>query len=249
MSHATAVIELKLNELPEHPSARTIMDTAVRKWYDEEAERYEDARQSYPGLRPIASKEVAQTTIEDHDSIGDQVSKIIPLTADYAEKTSTVRLTVTGEELADLRRGAHWALLQSGRFGSDVVEVKIDSLPKPRAPRAEATPGKTITVYRITDSNGYPFRQNIGQSSDALTTPHPTQAAARAAAIDYMAANPKCSQLAVQAFVQRDTGSAALVTITRPEPESSTASFKVTTQKPKPSAKVTGYLVSFDYHS
>ena len=248
MGHATAVIELNLNELPERPSARTIMDTAVRKWYDEEAERYEDARQSYPGLRPIASKEVAQTTIEDHDSIGDQVSKIIPLTADYAEKTSTVRLTVTGEELADLRRGAHWALLQSGRFGSDVVEVKIDSLPKPRAPRAEATPGKTITVYKLTDELGRTFT-GYSESMAALGAAYPTQAAARAAAIDHMAANPKFAQLSVQAFVQRDTGSKALVTITRPEPESATASFKVTTQKPKPNAKVTGYLVSFDYHS
>jgi len=249
MGHATAVIELNLNELPERPSARTIMDTAVRKWYDQEAERYEDARQSYPNLRPISSRRAAQDAIEGPDSIGDQASRIIPLTTDYAEKTTTVRLTVTAQELAELRRGATWDLFHSGRFGDHVTAVQIDSLPKPRAPRAEATPGKTITVYRITDSNGYPFRQNIGQSPDALTAPHPTQAAARAAAIDYMAANPKCSQLAVQAFVQRDTGSAALVTITRPEPESSTASFKVTTQKPKPNAKVTGYLVSFDYHS
>lgn len=248
MGHSTAVIELNLHELPKHPSASTIMDTAVRKWHDEEADRYDNPRQSYPSLSPLASRRAAQDTIEDPHSIGDQVSKIIPLTESYTEKTSTVKFTVTSKELAELRRGATWDLLHSGRFGDHVTAVQIDSLPKPRAPRAEATPGKTITVYRITDKNGYPFRQNIGQSSDALTAPHLTQAAARAAAIDYMAANPKCSQLLVQAFVQRDTGSAALVTITRPEPESATVTFKVTTQKPKPSAKITGYLVAFDYH-
>lgn len=63
-----------------------------------------------------------------------------------------------------------------------------------------------------------------------------------------MEENPAYSGLAVEAFVQRDTGNAALVKITRPEPEAATLSFKVTTQTPKPKASITGYLVAVDYH-
>jgi len=249
MGHATAIIHLSLDELPEKVTASAVMDAAVSKWRDEEAERWSDARQGYPGFSPLVSRETAEHAIYKSGTISDGVSKIVPLTDDYSEKTSTVRLQVTAKELEELRRNSIWELLDAGRFGEDAVKVEIDSLPKLRAPRAEATPGKAVTSYRITDGRGRPFEKPFGQEHhSALSMSYPTQAAARAAAIEHMAANPKISSLAVEAFVQRDTGSAALVTITRPEPESATASFKVTTQKPKASAKVHGYLIAFDYH-
>lgn len=249
MGHATAVIHLSLSELPEKATASTIMDAAVRKWQDEEAERWSDARAGSPGLSPLVSRETAERAIYKSGTISDGVSKIIPLTDDYAEKTTTVRLQVTAGELQQLRKNSLWELLDAGRFGEDAVKVEIDSLPKLRAPRAEATPGKAVTSYRIIDHRGRHFEKPWGwEQHSTLSKAYPTQAAARAAAVEHMASNPQVSSLAVEAFIQRDTGSAALVTITRPEPESATASFKVTTQKPKANAKIHGYLVAFDYH-
>jgi len=240
MGHATAIIEIDSTELPANPTSRSIMDAAVSKWQEEEAERWSDARHSYPELSPIASGKAASNLIDDGESIGDGKSRIIPITSDYTEKSSTVRLQVSAAELAELRRGSYWKLLEAGRFGANVVGVEIVQLPKPRAPRAEATEGKATTLYKVVDSNRYPLR--------ALKPSYPSQAEARSAAVEYMKDHPACSELAVEAFIQRDTGSAALVRITRPEPEAATVSFKVTTQTPKPKAAITGYLVAFDYH-
>lgn len=239
MGHSTATVKLDLNELPAHPSPRTIMDAAVRKWQDEEADRWDDPRHGYPGLSPIASERAAYNLLED-DEDGRAESQIVPITSDYTEKTSTVRLEVSAAELTELRQGSYWRLLEAGRFGKAVVKVEIAQLPKPRAPRAVATEGKAVTLYRIVNGNGHP--------AQGFAPSYPSQADARSAAVDYMKENPACSELAVEAFIRRDTGKAALVTITRPEPESSTATFKVTTQTPKPKAKITGYIVAFDYH-
>lgn len=239
MGHSTAIVKLDLNELPAHPSPRTIMDAAVRKWQDEEADRWDDPRHGYPELSPIASERAAYNLLED-DEDGRGKSQIIPITSDYAEKTSTVRLEVTAAELKELRRGSYYRFIDEGRFGKAVVKVEIAQLPKPRAPRAAATEGKAVTLYRIVNGNGHPVH--------GFAPSYSSQAAARSAAVDYMKENPACSELAVEAFIRRDTGKAALVTITRPEPETATVSFKVTTQTPKPKAKVTGYIVGFDYH-
>lgn len=239
MGHATATVKLDLAELPANPTSRSIMERAVRRWEEEEADRWSDARYSYPELSPIASERVAYSLSEDGEDARTK-SKIIPITTDYAEKTSTLRLEVTAAELTMLRTGTSWSLREAGRFGANVVKVEIVHLPKARAPRAEATEGKSVTLYKVVNGSGFPVR-----------TPkpsYPSQAEARAAAVDFMKANSTCSELAVEAFVQRDTGSAALVTITRPEPEHATATFKVTTETPKPKAKVTGYIVTFDYH-
>lgn len=238
MGHATALVKLELNELPSNPSATAIMDIAVEHWRDYEADNRSDARYSYVSIESPASETVAESSIEDWDA--PTRSRIIPLTEDYVEKTSTKRLQVNGRELTQLRQGNTWELREAGRFGSEVVKVEIIQLPKPRAPRAEATHGKAITVYKIVDSS----RRIIA----GMKPSYGSQAEARAAAIEFMAAQPTCGDLAVEAFIQRDTGSAALVTITRSEPEISTAVFKVTTQKVKPKPKITGYLVAFDYH-
>jgi len=249
MGHATAIIHLSLDELPEKVTASSVMGAAISKWHDEEAERWSDARAGSPGFSPLMSRETAERAIYKAGTISDGVSKIIPLTDDYAEKTTTLRLQVTAKELKELRRNSIWELLDAGRFGEDAVKIEIDSLPKLRAPRAEATPGKAVTSYRITDHRGRPFEKPWGQEEHStLSMPYPSQAAARAAAVEHMNNNPQVSSLAVEAFIQRDTGSTALVTISRPEPESATASFKVTTEKPKANAKVHGYLVAFDYH-
>lgn len=238
MGHSTAIIELTNAELTASPSPRFIMDTAVRKWYDEEAERYSDARHVYTGLSPISSERVARLIIDGDEEIS--TSKIVPLTNDYSEKTATVRLEVTASELAALRRGSSWQLLEAGRFGKNVTAVEIIQLPKLRAPRAEATEGKVTTLYKVVDAHRYPVRE--------LKPSYGSQAEARAAAIEYMKVKSGCSELSVEAFIQREGGGSALVRITRPEPETSTVTFKITTQTAKPKAKIVGYLVSFDYH-
>lgn len=237
MGHDTAIVKIAAASLPAHPTAKVIMDQAVTYWLENEADRHDSPRDHYPPLSPIASESVANYLVMEHTDR--DRSTIVPLTDDYIEKTTAVRLKVTAKELAALRRGYYWDLIQEGRFGDSVTAVEITQLPKRRAPRAEATEGKTVTVYKVMQGN-YPLRE---------LKPFPTQAAARAGAIDFMEAHPEYSTLSVEAFVQRDTGKAALVTITRPEPEESTVVFKVTTQKPKPGAKITDYLVGFDYHS
>lgn len=238
MGHSSAIVKLLLTELPADPSPRAIMDAAVQKWREDEAGRWDAPRYGYPELSPIASEKVAYSNLEE-DEDGRTESQITPFTSDYTEKSSTVRLQVTADELKGLRRGDYWKLLEAGRFDEHTVAVEIAQLPKPRAPRAEATEGKATTLYKVVDGNGRPIRS---------LEPFPSQAAARSAAIEFLKENPACSELAVEAFIQRDTGKAALVTITRPEPETATVTFKVTTQTPKPKAKVAGYIVAFDYH-
>lgn len=238
MGHSTAIVKLNLTELPANPTPRVIMDAAVQKWREDEAGRWDSPRYGYPELSPIASEKAAYSNLEE-DEDGRTESQIIPFTSDYTEKTSTVRLQVTADELSKLRKGNYYFLLEQGRFEANAVGIQIAQLPKTRAPRAEATEGKATTLYKVVDGNRYPIRS---------LKPFTSQAAARSAAIDFMKENPACSELAVEAFVQRDTGKAALVTITRPEPETATVTFKVTTQTPKPKAKVAGYIVAFDYH-
>lgn len=239
MGHSTAIVKLALDELSLNQSPEGIMDSAVQKWREDEADRWDSPRYGYPDLSPIASESAAYSLLED-DEDGRAKSQIIPITTDYTEKTSTVRLEVTAAELKELRKGSYYRLVEAGRFGQAVVKVEIAQLPKPRAPRAAATEGKAVTLYRIVNGNGHP--------AQGFAPSYPSQADARSAAVDYMKENPACAELAVEAFIRRDTGKAALVTITRPEPETATVSFKVTTQTPKSKAKVTGYIVGFDYH-
>lgn len=153
MSYAKAVVKLDLTELPTTPSLQAIMDAAVQKWCDETdpsrgAEHLLDVRY-YPELGPITSEEVSFKLIDDGELAFDGKSRIIPLTTDYIEKSSTVRLEFTAKELLDLRQGYYYQFIKQGRFGRAVAKVEVAQLPKPRTPQAEATESGAITCPEL----------------------------------------------------------------------------------------------------
>lgn len=155
MSYATAVVKLDLTELPTTPSLQAIMDAAVQKWCDETdpsrgAERLLDVRY-YPELGPITSEQVSFKLVDDGELAFAGKSRIIPLTTDYIEKSSTVRLEVTTKELLDLRPGYYYRFIKQGRFGRAVAKVeRAQQLPRPRTPQAEATESGAITCPELT---------------------------------------------------------------------------------------------------
>lgn len=236
MGHSTATVTLLASELTSKLPSDIVAD-AVGYWYENEADRYDSARGGYPETKPLTGKGAAGSAYHSGD-VHSEKSVIVPFTDEYTEKTATVRIEVTADELVQLRKGYLWELREEGRFGPHVINVEIAQLPKPRAPKAEATEGKAITKYRVTGAN---FGAKLKPS-------YPSQAEARAAAVAYMKENPSCAALSVEAFIVREGGGSALVRITREEPELATVSFKVTTQTPKKGARILGYLVAFDYH-
>ena len=153
MSYANAVVKLDHTELPTTPSLQAIMDAAVQKWCDETdpsrgAERLSDVRY-HPELGPITSEQVSFKLVGDGELAFAGKSRIIPLTTDYIEKSSTVRLEFTAKELLDLRQGYYYQFIKQGRFGRAVAKVEIAQLPKPRIPQAEATESGAITCPEL----------------------------------------------------------------------------------------------------
>lgn len=155
MSYATAVVKLDLTELPTTPSLQAIMDAAVQKWCDETdpsrgAERLSDVRY-HPELGPITSEQVSFKLVDDGELAFAGKSRIIPLTTDYIEKSSTVRLEFTAKELLDLRQGYYYQFIKQGRFGRAVAKVeRVQQLPRYRTPQAEATESGAITCPELT---------------------------------------------------------------------------------------------------
>lgn len=237
MGHSTATVILTKSALTS-TLPTDILSDAIAEWYQTESDRYDSARGGYPEMRPLATEKTADSSVRAND-VHDGRSIIVPFTDEYTEKTATVRIEVTADELVDLRRGQLWRLREEGRFGPHVLNVEIAQLPKVRAPKAVATEGKAVTKYRVQGANTF---------DRELKTSYDSQAEARSAAVEYMKRHPEVASLSVTALIVRDTGGAELVRITREEPELATATFKVTTQKPKAGARITGYLVAFDYH-
>lgn len=232
MGHSTATVYLEVTEV-NSKLPTDILTEGIHRWHIDEASRYDSARGGYPEMKPVSSRAASGSAIREGD-VHSEHSVIVPVTDEFSEKTKNVRVEVTASELAQLRKGYTWELREEGRFGPHVTNVEIVALPKPRAPKAEATEGKAVTKYVVNGASRLPE--------------YDSQAEARAAAVEFMKAHPECSELSVSAIIRRDTGKTALVRITRPEPELSTVTFAVTTQTPKPGARVVGYLIAFDYH-
>ncbi|QNE48595.1 hypothetical protein F1C58_16170 (plasmid) [Glaciihabitans sp. INWT7] len=216
---------------------------AVNHWNDTERNRYEDAREGHSDTHPLMTPAAAERSMnEEPFRVYDGKSVAIPTCADAdaVEKTTKHKLTVSAEDLVQFRRGNTWALTERLRkdLGHTVISFGIVSLPKARKAVATATEGKATTKYIVS----FPGGKTIG-------TYHDSQSEARAAALATVNADPTISALEVTALIVRDSGSRALVSITRPEAETNEITVNVTTSEPKIGAKQAGWLVGFDYHS
>lgn len=232
-----ATVGTYLHATPRTPRrADQILLAAEEQWREKERwNLYETSTLGIPKTLPMTSKAAAALSF-DPDTVSSGTSIIVPYTDDVITKTETVKLTVTPDELAMLRRGVTYPFTDRQAFGTHVTEVEVVSLPKVRAPRAEATDGKAVTKYVV-----------IGAGRELARAD--SQAEARQKAIEMMKANENISALSVEARVTREDGNVALVTITRPVPEESTVTFKVTKVMPKLGAELTGYYVAFITHS
>lgn len=235
MGYATVGTYLPIT--PKTPRyADEILLAADKKWREEERwNLYETSNLGIPKTLPMTSKAAAARSF-DPDSVNSGTSVIVPYTEDVTTETETVKRAVTPEELAMLRKDVTYPFTDRQVFGPHVTEVEVISLPKVRAPRAEATNGKAVTKYVV-----------IGAGRELATAD--SQAEARQKAIEMMKANERISSLSVEARVTREDGNVALVTISRPVPEESVVTFKVTKVIPKPGAELTGYYVTFSVHS
>ena len=235
MGYATIGTYLPItSNTPRH--ADQILLAADEKWREEERwNLYETSNLGIPETLPMTSKAAAARSF-DPDLVNIGTSVVVPYTEEVITKTETVKLTVTPEELAMLRKDVTFPFTDRQAFGPHVTQVEVISLPKVRAPRAEATDGKAVTKYVVISAG-----RELASAD--------TQAEARQKAIEMMKANERISKLSVEARVTREDGNAALVTISRPVPDESVVTFKVTKVVPKPGAALAGYYVAFSVHS
>jgi hypothetical protein len=218
---------------------QSIFQSAFSYWSDYEADRGDNPRSGNVRIIAPTSKDVAEINV-DNLMTDNNNPVVIPVVDSFAEKSDTVELTLTAEEFAQLTRGSKWFLRE--RLGQNIIEFNVTSIPKLRTPKAEATDGKAVTKYFLSEKllNGF-FNQVAG--------PFDSQAEARAAGVVMVAENIRMLELHVTAHVVRETGNKALVTITRPTVPTNKVKVKVTRQVPKANAKVVGYMVGFNYHS
>lgn len=234
MGYATA--STYLNSTPRTPTdAHRILLEAEQQWREEERWNLnESANLGYPEMKALTSREAAPLAV-DPDSVNSGASFVVPYTDQSSIKTETVKLTVNPEELAMLRRGIVYPFTDRQAFGPHVTGVEIVSLPKVRAPRAQTTEGKVVTEYVIFSQGS-----KVGTAS--------SMAEAREKGIEMMKKSETLTKLTVEARVKRASGDVALINITRPVPDESTVTFKVTKDIPKAGATVNGYLVLFSTH-
>lgn len=222
-------------------TADDALEIAVRRWQDEEAGRYEDARDGSSPTFPLMTPAVAAHFIGSAPAlVYDGCSAAVPICAesDVVTSTKTISMTVTAEELAALRKRQH--LLRervAALAGSGFLSYELVTVPKPRKARAEATTGKSVTRYMLIADGG------------SVVGDFASQADARIGALAYVNANAQTASVAVRGYITREGGTRDLVVVARPEPDSSTVKVRVTTSVPKPGAKQAAWFVGFDYHS
>lgn len=236
-------------------TAGDAMEHAVRKWYDGEYySRSHNASPASSPQHPMMTREAASVGLWDYEAmpVNSGQSVIIPIcsAADTVTKTTKRRLTVTAAELAKLRGGAH-SILDRARaeFGPTVVKVDVIALPKPRMAVAAATDGKAVTRYAVAHADQYNSQGYMTSEGRTIGEPYTSQSDARAAAINLVNANPQVASLVVRAVIVRESGNTNLVTISRPEPDTSQITLDVTTSEVKPGAKQSDWLVSFNVHT
>ena len=225
-------------------TAEQLVERAVRIWSDEEADRYDSPRVGRirrvdPHARQAAERNV--NAIADW-RVNDDRTLVVPVVADedtiVAEQELTV--TVTGNQLQQLRVSPRWAALERARseVGSMVEDAEVVRLPKPVKPRARHTLGAMVTQYLVVEGDGR-----------KLSGPHATMPEARQAGLDLLEQQPQRSRLEVRAEVLRQDAGPALAVIERSAPDTAKVTLRVTTRMPKHGAPIAGHLVAFDYHS
>lgn len=273
MSHGTATVvlstadaeEIMSEYAPSYRSSWGYVDSkyaklaryAARIWSDDP-----DSDKGSPNINDSYYAGLFPSEVIDHiyyEKVRDRTPIFgVASTKDITYKSVTVSIEVTGEQLRGLRGKGYGttneicAAAEKLVVGKNVVPYsgKV-KLPTPRKFQATATEGKAVTKYDIISVTADGARTNRGQKD--------SQAEARAAALDLaqrdadaFASNPRAYaqpvSYEVQAVVVRDTGSAALVIITRPEPEKATIAVTFQTYTVKANAKPVSYLVAFDYY-
>ncbi len=248
MSHETAMIEVKNPTL----STSAALDEGIRIWYDEEANRYDDARPGYIRTAPITTKRAAEYFIDsDGYLVNSDNSVVVPLVDESKVKRSKqkIRLTLTADEFKEMR-GSTYLLAPKVKAalapGLAFEGFTVSKFPAARKAVAVTTEGKASTKYRLV------LETRFGGNTVSKKL-HDSQAAARKAGVDFL--NSKEGQgyvrVEIEGVVVREGGSAALVTIERPVPESVVVEVEVTVAKLPVSADRhrVGYLVGFDFHS
>jgi hypothetical protein len=236
-----------------------MVSEAVGIWRDEEANRYDGERAGEPRLLTAVPEEVLGWYIDSvtHDESFIANSYITPVVseASVATKTRTVKVKVSGDVIAKLRRGSYHGqaelrkLLHSDFPVTELGKIEVVTLPAPRKPAASATAGKAKTVYRIRGVENH--FTNLQSIHAALNKSYDSQADARAAAIDLMSEHEDLPDMRIEAVVVREQEdgklSPSLVTIARPVADG-TVTVQVTTHTVKPSPKLKNYRVRFAYH-
>lgn len=201
---------------------------------------------------PMTEKVAELWSTTPAGTVNQDRSTIVPILdeKDVTIMKKKVRIPATQAQVDSLRSkswGTQWDLTEkvvaaAAQFGP-VASFAVSQLPKPKKAVAVATEGKAVTAYQVVTVP----QDNFGQAKIVATKT--SQAEARAEALRLL--NELGSvyvALEVRAIIVRETGSKALVSITRPALEDPTIEFEVTIHKPKASAKPVGWEVSFDYH-
>ncbi len=231
-----------------------IVNTAVRRWYDEDAGRWSDARPGTPKLYPLMTPNQINVLLSAEDFIvtEDGYTAIFPITDSVPVKhEKRMKIQAPGKLVEDLKRG-DWEARRTFRklvadlVGKDFSDCEVLKFPASRKPIAETTEGKAITVYNV---------YGVDNRRLDLLASCVSQAAARAKALE-LAGEEKLSAgnyikyetFEVRPVIERESGDKAVVRVVRPTAETVSVEVKVATERFPADAKVTHYRVMFDYH-
>lgn len=252
MGHHSEVRIIRANRLKENPSFGFVLSAAVDSWYDDPDCDRGDARTGAGSTTELMTP--AQTDLYSHVHAVKikRDSAVIPLCAEEDVKITVkkIKMAVLGNILHEVQQfgsSFDFTLLAYKLFGPTVIKVQLVKDIKPKKAVASATEGKTVVKYQIISLNTH-FGAN---TPEVVSVGFESQAAARAEAIRIVNSEEKKDRayvnLEVHAYLVREDGNPALVTISRPTPERSEV--EVTFSAPKPKAKIASYYVEFDYHS
>lgn len=260
MGHQLATITFSAEEAHAiQTRGSDLLSAAVSRWYDEEGNRYEDARPGDGFTAPLMVPEALNRYINSHlDEVFNR-SVIIPLASaeDTVAKKKRVRVRIDAGTLALAHKEAamverfdrsfdssHGIYVKVQQAMGDLVcrNPKVVKLPKLRKPVAQNTAGSIVTEYQVVTLQG----QVLAKGS--------TLAEAKRNGTDHATKDPTVGPLTVVAVPARVANDgarqAAVATITSPEPDGGYAvDIDVELLSLRSGAKPAYFEVRFDYHS
>jgi hypothetical protein len=230
----------------EKTSTNALLSEAVSDWYDNDNFGRGNSNEGYGVRTDVMTAFAAHRYIEANHSQVANDSVVIPIISEEDEVITTkkVKMTVSASAVKAVQNG--YPEYESEQraveaYGLNVTSAEIVKVPAIRKAVAAATEGKSLTLYRII-SHG-----NI------IAKGFESQASARAEAIRLVNSDApsekRYTDLTVGAYVIREGGNDALVTISRPVPTEVEVDVLVKFTTIKPGAKASRYMVAFDYHS